>query len=298
MRKFLLKVFFFFLILTCLDFVLGNTIDYLYKNAHGGVVKRDNLISDSIVTDVLLCGSSRCSHHYNPQIIEDSLGVTCYNIGEDGNGIILAYGRLLMIKERQLPKIIIYDFSPGFDLLVGNNKKYLSLLNCHYHRSGIKEIFHSIDKTERYKMMSKLYQYNSQFVDIVKDFVNQEKQPNYNGFRPLIGKMNHMKIKSQMVNDTIMVDSLKLKYLNQFIKIARKECKILFVISPIWYGMDTQTRQPIIDICKNNGIDLIDYSNSHDYVHNDEWFIDGTHLNSKGADKFTRELIADIKRYL
>ena len=41
--------------------------------------------------------------------MEDSLHMTCYNCGNDGSGIVLSYGRLLMVKERKTPKIIIQD---------------------------------------------------------------------------------------------------------------------------------------------------------------------------------------------
>ena len=59
-------------------------------------------------------------------MISDSLGVSCYNAGESGCGIILAYGRLLMILERYTPKAIIYEVTPDFDYLDGkDNHKYL-----------------------------------------------------------------------------------------------------------------------------------------------------------------------------
>lgn len=48
-------------------------------------------------------------NHYVPRVISDSLGMTCFNAGEDGNCIILAYGYLQMIMKRHVPKLVIYE---------------------------------------------------------------------------------------------------------------------------------------------------------------------------------------------
>ena len=74
-------------------------MDYVVKNIEVGGRGRDNYICDKSVDDILIFGSSRAVHHYNSSMIEDSLGMSCYNCGDDGNGIILSYGRLSMISQ-------------------------------------------------------------------------------------------------------------------------------------------------------------------------------------------------------
>ena len=78
--------------------------------------------------DVILMGSSRASHHYVTQIITDSLGLICFNAGQDGNGIIMQYGRWKMISERYAPKVLIYDITPVFDLMENDNMTYIDHL--------------------------------------------------------------------------------------------------------------------------------------------------------------------------
>lgn len=109
MKSFLGKVILLLVILICIDMIAGVVLDYVYQNAKGGMVFRDNFICNKLQTDVLLCGSSRCVHHYNPQIITDSIGLSCYNSGLDANGIILSYGRLLLTKRQMSPKLVIYS---------------------------------------------------------------------------------------------------------------------------------------------------------------------------------------------
>ena len=165
MRKFILKVVVFLALLAGIDVVWGMTFDRLVSRIEVGGAGRDNFICNKSVDDVLVFGSSRAEHHYNAQMITDSLGLSCYNCGEDGCGITLNYGRLLMLLERHTPKLIIYEVTPGFDYLGEgkDNQKYLYRLKQHYDRNGIDSIFWEIDKTDRYKMQSGLYRHNSSF---------------------------------------------------------------------------------------------------------------------------------------
>lgn len=297
MKKFLIKVIIFFTFLSVLDYAAGRTFDYLSTHAKGGMTKRDNYICDELESDILLCGSSRCVHHYNPKIISDSLGLSCYNSGQDGNGIILLYGRLQMIKSHYEPKMIIYDISPGFDLLIGeDNHRYLTWLKPHYSRKGISEIFQSVDRTERYKMLSSMYRYNSHFFELAVDYFHPIINVDDNGFVPIATEMDKSKIrrKSSSRKDKYQFDSLKLDYLRKYVDEVGN--RLVFVVSPIWYGMDTAQLQPLIDLCKSRKIPLLDYSNNPKFVHNDIYFKDGSHLNARGADEFTKDLIKDLRK--
>ena len=196
MKSFGIKVILFFVLLGVVDVLGGYALGYLANHARGGFTQRDAYICDSLETDILLMGSSRCVRHYNPQIITDSLGMSCYNSGQMGNGVILNYGRLKMVCERKKPQVVIYDIEPSFDLMEGeDNHRYLTWLKQHYDRSGIADIFERIDKTEKYKMMSQLYRYNSRIVELATDFLHPISSVRVNGFTPLKGEMDKTKIR-------------------------------------------------------------------------------------------------------
>ena len=125
MKRFCIRIIILFLLLVAIDFVLGHFLQFVTNQIRIGGQGRDNYIANLANEDILVFGSSKAVHHYNPKIIEDSLGMSCYNCGQDGNGIILDYGRLLMIKERHQPKTIIVDVNPSFDLILNDNHKYL-----------------------------------------------------------------------------------------------------------------------------------------------------------------------------
>ena len=293
MKRFIIQVLVFLAIVVVIDVACGFGFKHIESKAKGGFTYRDNYICDLLETDVLVSGSSRCVRHYNPQIISDSLGLSCYNSGQMGNGIILNYGRLKMINDRKKPLIIIYDFYPGFDLLKSeDNHKSLSWLKSHYERNGIADIFESIDKTERYKMQSRMYRYNSRWVEMMIDYFHPISYARGDGFSPLKGELDKTKIHAEdkESNKKYEFDELKLSYINKMIDEAG-DARLYFVVSPIWYGMDTLQFEPVKQICQERGIPFIDFSNNPKYVHHDEYFKDGNHMNERGADEFTRDLI-------
>lgn len=301
MKKFIFKLCLFFLLLVAIDIVFGYVMGEVYKRIDVGGAGRDNYICNKLTDDVLIFGSSRAEKHYNTQMLSDSLRVPCYNCGESGCGIILAYGRLLMLLERYTPKTIIYEVTPSFDFLDGkDNHKYLYRLKRHYDRVGIDSICWSVDPTERYKMMSGMYRHNSSFFqNLIVYLTKVSDDTGIRGFRPENVEMDTMKIKKGRISydsrQGYVYDSLKIQYIEKFLN-KTKDMNLVFVVSPVWYGQDTLVLNPIKEICKKRDAQLIDFSNNPKYVHNNEYFKDGTHLNARGADEFTRDLIVELRK--
>lgn len=201
-----------------------------------------------------------------------------------------------MINERKAPKIVVYDVTPEFDLLEGeDNHRYLTWLKPHYDRNGIADILYSVDPMEKYKMRSKLYRYNSRILELLADCF-QAGTARSDGFEPLQGLLDKSKIRENMETPLeYEYDPLKLDYLNYFID-QLKDSRLVFVVSPKWYGMDSHLLEPLADICKKRSIEFYDFSNSPKYVHNDEFFKDGNHMNANGADEFSRDISSLLLR--
>ena len=102
MRKFLFKIALFFIIIAIIDVLSGKCFAYLVEHTKGGDNLRNNFICNSMNDDILIFGSSRALHHYNPAIISDSLHLSCYNCGQDGNGAILNEARYQLILKRYI----------------------------------------------------------------------------------------------------------------------------------------------------------------------------------------------------
>ena len=141
MKKFVSKVIWFLIGLVVLDVLVGLGARYLVGHAKGGDTGLNNYICHEMKDECIVFGSSRGMHHYDPNIIADSLGMSCWNCSLDGNGIILMYGRYKMLSARYTPKMLIYDVQTSFDLLENDNHKYLRNLRYYYDEPGVDSIF-------------------------------------------------------------------------------------------------------------------------------------------------------------
>lgn len=301
MKKYIIKIILFAIIIVITDILWGYFFRYWFHNINSGSIGKTNYISEQLDEDILIFGSSRAEFHYNPIIISDSLGMSCYNCGASGYGILASYGRLSIIKEHHQPKIIIVEASRDFDIITEDNYKYLGLFKKDYERGSIAELFNDIDSTQKYKMLSQMYRYNSNFnhnpKTIFKPFHGKYKPDKLHGFHQLKAEFDSMKINPSHMKSDGEIDSLKLNYVEKFIDLAQGS-QLFFVSSPIWYGMSPEHLAPIKEICKRRNVPFIDFSNDPKYVHNNALFKDGKHLNDKGADEFTKDFIRKLRPLL
>jgi hypothetical protein len=229
-----------------------------------------------------------------PDIIEDSLGMTCYNTGEDGNGIILCYGFLKMITQRYSPKIIIYDVT-GFDMYEDDNMKYLDLMKPFYHEPGIDSIFWSVEPKTRYLMLSNLYRYNTTCLRVLGNYIHP--MTNYpKGYLALCKTMDYEpEIKTEENKKT--VDTLKLHYFEEFIQLTKnKNIELVCCSSPYYKApLVDSNYEPIIQLCKKNNVPFLYYGACSGISDEKDLFQDRTHMNDTGARLFTSKLISFIK---
>ncbi len=295
MKNFLLKVLLFFACVMAMDFVFGFGFSWLRSHAKGGSTANCEYIANRAKDDIIIFGSSRATHHYIPQIIEDSLGVSCYNCGEEGNGIVLAYGRFKMLTDRYKPKLVIYEMTPGYDYGIKEpNTKYLGYLRPYYAKDGIKSLFDDFDDEFSFlKMKSKMYQNTGKLLpDLVDNFSFRD---NRKGYTPLSGKINIRNIDEPIVEE-MEIDSLKLSYVEKLIlETKNKNIPIVFMISPR-YGTNSNLLNygPEIALCKKYRVPFYNFINCKSIVQNDLYFQDVGHMNNDGAIAYTRVIINEI----
>ena len=157
MKKFLINIAVFFAIVAVVDFSLGKVFYWLQSSEAKGRTQTEYYICNDLKEDILVMGSSRATHHYVAKMISDSLGVTCFNGGQDGNGILLQYGRWKMISKHHLPKVIIYDIEPSFDLMVDDNSRYIDRLKPYSIDRDVNKYIAELFPMERFKMLSGCY---------------------------------------------------------------------------------------------------------------------------------------------
>lgn len=294
MKKFLINIICFCVLLFVVDRSVGFCLDYLRENAKGGTTKKQIYMANESVDDVVIFGSSRATHHYVPLIIEDSLGLTCFNMGQDGNGIVLMYGRYQMLLERYNPKLIIYDVSNSFDFSgIYHNSRYLDKLKEFRDKECIrKEFGELVDWKEQCKLTSKMYQHNSKFLVLVVDNILHRKLDN--GYIPLYGIVNDSaKYEYKFIDSTNWsLDSVKLSLFERFVcDVKAREIPLVMFVSPIYARSAHVDYVEAEKICAKYDVPFY-YLMEMDGIADDcTMFQDRTHMNNTGAEKYTREII-------
>lgn len=240
-------------------------------------------------------GSSCASHHYVAKQIADSLGMSCYNGGQDGNGIIMQYGRWKMLSQHHIPKIIIYDVEPAFDLSINGNERYIDRLKPYSGDKEIRNYIAGLFPMERWKLTLQMYRYNYKFLEILSDCIRPSDVNK--GYKPL-----YKHIREELVNapkaapaESMVVDETKYYKICKLVEeIQAKGSTIIFVSSPYWQSIAAPDISAIRNIAERYGVTFLDYSGSEINC-NPDWFADSMHLNDKGANVFSLEIIKVLK---
>ena len=297
MKKYIINILIFFLIVAALDVTTGKFFWYLQSKIASGRSGSEYYACEASNEDVIIMGSSRASHHYVPQIITDSLGLSCFNAGQDGNGIIMQYGRWLMISKRYIPKVLIYDITPSFDLDQNDNMAYIDHLKPFCNNRDVMNYIADIFPMERYKMLSHMYRYNYKFLEVLSDCVKGGGNE-LMGYIPLKGQIRQEVVDGYRSSgdSIIQYDKEKLKYLESLARECKeKDTQLVFIVSPYYGGAsyNIQSFAPLTEISDKYDIPFL-YFNDEGHTSNPEMFKDTFHLNDQGAQAYTEEIVGQL----
>lgn len=287
------KIFLFLLLIVLIDFLFGKCMNYINAHTEKGDYGRNNYICNEADQDILIFGSSRAIHHYNPDVFEKKLGMSCYNCGEDGMGIILSYGRYKLAQRKHQPKLIIFDIEVAYDVLKNDNTKYLGFLKPYYDIPEIDSLFWKVSSTERYKMLSQAYRYNSRWLDMVAQYCSKSNiyARDYK-YSPLRRTMDYEPSTYMFASDEDC-DDLKLEIWDRFLYDCEKNnTEVVCVISPVYGEESNHVLNPFLQLIQRHGITLLDHFSDEHFIYNKELFADKMHLNIEGAAFFS-EIVSE-----
>lgn len=289
----------FFAIVAIVDIGFGKGMDYIHAHAKGGTTREMNNVCLDKQYDVIVMGSSRARHHYVPEIISDSLGMSCYNTGRNGNGIILMYGIYQMILEHYKPVLVIYDLAKGFDLYENpqdqNNTRYISALKPYARRPKMDEIFKSLSWQEWIKTYSSLYRFNSITLTTVRNYLF-ERPYNVDGYEKKKGVMNYEPTIFE-TEDSGILDSLKIYYFKKYLcSLKENGIPVVCVLSPRYRSESSSRYQPLFDLCAQFDVPVLDFYTDTTFSTHRDYFKDATHMNDRGARLFTQKFVTELKK--
>lgn len=296
MKSLLIKyIVLFFGIILIIDVLGGIFFKRNFHNITFGFYGKINnsLKSDS---DLIILGSSRAMHHYNPEILSKTMNLSCYNSGFGGYGLFLNYAVLSERIKIKIPKVVILDLSPNTMIIGENSYSKLDKLLPYYDKyPSFNEIVQLNSKFSKLEVLSNLYIHNSTLYDFIKNQLNDSK--NKNAFDPLNGQLNKKYFKPFFLQDVEYFDKNKILYLNKIINLCKKNnIKLIGVVSPTYLKFDRNNRiiNELKSIFHNENLVFFDYSNYSKLYQDPKYFIDQLHMNELGAEKFSEELANKI----
>jgi hypothetical protein len=286
-----------FFIVGC-DWLVGAVTGKMIRNVGDVGVNQTNTAQALFArkADVLILGSSRANHSFDCRILEDSLGMKCYNAGRDGQNMVYDAMVFFTYIERHIPKIVILDVASSMmdDSWFGN----LNEMNCYYGLA--KPLDRIVDENstwiERLKLKSNLYRYNNTWQWLLNARM-AKSAADLDGYQPMPVNVNNP-FKVRFVNEKpYQADNRCQEYLGQIINTC-KENNIRIVITYV----------PSLSVTLNGGVDewaekycdsvlvpFVNFEKDSSFYNHSELFYDPTHLNEKGAELFTKSFIRKLK---
>lgn len=299
-KRLLLNLLIVALVVFVLDFAIGKTLRYFYFKETSDVHFRTTYAIEKTDADILIFGSSRANHHYVPEVFEDSLKMSFYNTGRDGNGVFFQLAVLRSVLKRYTPEIIIFDYAGGFEKGEEDYDRLSSLLPYYRTHNEIRDIVELKSPYERTKLISQIYPFNSQILKIAMGNleINKKRKSDNKGYVPLFNVWQG-EIDSIDYYGNVNLDSVKIFSFREFIKLAKRSgVKVFITYSPVFLRINrNQSIEICKEICLSENVPFWDYSRDTIFLNNKDLFQDIGHLNHNGAMVFSRLVVERIQGY-
>lgn len=285
----------FIVCLTVFDVIFGLVMDRLWNNMPDTVSQtaKTNTFLNKVEADVIILGSSTAAHHYDAQILQDSLGMSVYNCGHEGMDLIYCDAVLESVIKRHLPKIVILDMRESY--LNGNDQGRLDGLTPYIKNDQyIAGIMKELKGNSHYALrLCNMYRFNDKLLNLVNAYTSAPEENK--GFTPLSSNTN-MAGKEPTpwlrIHDD-EVDELEKKHFLHIVESCETNGIALFIVNSPKYNIEEEPLAYTKSICNGRKVVFLDYCDC--MIDEPEMFRDPSHLLAEGAEKFTRQLAEKMK---
>ena len=295
--SFLLKCVLLFVLLVAADFCIGWAFDDIRNKAFEKnpthVSLKTLFTAEKVDGDVVIIGASTASHHYVSKMIEDSLGMSCYNCGEDGHFFLYQNCLVNVLLDRYFPKALVWDIGGGS--LKDSDRDVLNGLYPYYDNEYCKDVINSTSWKKKYLMQSEMFRNNSVLVDLLKPFVTKPELDN-KGYDPL--PISGYLFPTESKDDTISgIDNARVELFENTLQNINDHGVELYVsISPRYSDgklRNTIQYKKMLDLADEYGATIIDYYHDARFA-DSTLFKDAPHMNDNGARLFTGLVIEEM----
>lgn len=256
--------------------------------------------------DILIFGASRAQHHINPEIIEDTLHLKCFNFGSGGQNIFYHYSLFKSVIDRYNPKIVILEIAyiDCIDTPSSWDKDKLTIFYPYYQsNNNIKKAVDLIGRKEQYKMLSQIYPYNSLVYNIIYRYLRKDKSPDFmqKGFIPISGFWKTPIAEgNEYSNMSLHFSNEKLSYLKNMIDLCvTNNIQLAVTASPIYIDKKGISAVEVSrKMIEDAGFLFLNFEQDSSFINHKELFNDPLHLNANGAEKYSQIIGVILKNRL
>ena len=312
--NFLRKIVLFFLPIALLawpaDIFISRNLKKSNWHVAGEYLVWTDIYNGKIDSEIAVYGSSRAWIHFNPDILQDSTGLKCYNFGMDGLNFSFQYFRHTQyLKFNKKPKYIIvsgdlfffekekgfYNYVQTLPYMLNNpdyitNRELFSVYNYAEYRIPLYRYIGKDAELIRTMIVAlglegekpyRIKGHMGQELEWTDDFENAQKHK----------KHMHVKVDPQ-------IRDLFYQFLDECLQSGITP---IIVYSPEYaeYRDFVSNREEVINTFKSAagkyGLVFLDYSND-EISFNKDYFYNATHLNKKGSELFTAKFSVDFRK--
>ena len=300
--RFLIWSCFILISLFIVDRFIGKIGDYSMTRLpnYSGQLAKCNFNMNRLKTDIVLLGSSRCSHHYVTMMLQDSINnyvgggtYSLYNGGIEGRYVNYNCCTAESIMERFSPRMIIFEVSESELTRLYNLSDMDLLLPLYTANRYVKQYMDALGWKKKVKCESNLYRYNQILLRIASSFFASADST---GYEPLYKEMTvipefHAEASTHDLNDYSTNNLSRVME-----KAQEKGIQMIVVSSPRF--MPSSDNRRLADFCAKYEVPYIDLYNLELFNSHPEYFQDQGHLNDKGAHIYSSIFFEHLKPYL
>ena len=269
---------------------LGN---WMFMHTNGRFDSGLRTIVKEQTAELLTMGSSRTNHHYAPKVLEDSLGMTVYNCGNDGQYDIYAhYAVLNLILQRYTPKVVVLEVHDHiFDTnnmatwknFIGENEVVDSL----FRQAKIYNLYTNVQS----------YTYNTAWVRLLAGMVLNNSGTSQQGYFPLDNTVDpHLKLakRDQYEESAEGADCLR-----RFIGLCKQRgIRLILCDSPFYDQVPRDYHRQVAQIAAEESIPFLNYRAEGLWRDDPTKWKDASHLTGDASIEYSRRFAHDIRQFL
>ena len=255
--------------------------------------------------DIMFLGSSNSYCSFHPLVIYEESGIKSYVFASQQQPVWATYTYMKECLKTQSPKLIVIDvlMFARFEEYYDDGVNYSFMDDIPLSKNKI-ELAWASESTNsgRFRLLCNFIKYHSRWNELTEDdftFVRSEADDYLRGYVLLEGIFNEAKAPDYTTEEITPIGEKQEKYLHKIIDLAKDaDIPLLLVKAPSnVLAEDQRLFNAVEKIAEERGVGFMEFNSKYGEIGLDlaTDFYDKSHLNYRGAEKFSRYFAEQMK---